>query len=1091
MDYKHIIESRYNRDNWLQLLHDIFGNKAEFWRATSMNKDVDHTVAKWVVPLGQIKLSDGNTIAVYEVELADSVQIERNRAAIRNLLYSQWHNIHAGAFMFCQRREEAYLRFSYVSEAWTFKEDGSYVKESTEPRRFTYLLGEGHRSRTAIRQFEELKKSDLSLKALTKAFSVEAISDMFFDGYKRHYENIVCYITGKRMVKEGGKWIEKQEGAPCEEIMSEFQHFADPEKSVRDYVKRLMGRLVFLQFLQKKGWLGVPAGEGWKGGDKEFLQNLFIRSPYKDTFVDDVLEPLFNDINTRRGEDLVTDARVGTGIKIPYLNGGLFERSAEDDTTFPLPAKYLHSLIVDFFASYNFTIDENDPNDAEVGVDAEMLGRIFENLLEDNKDKGAFYTPKEIVQYMCRESLIAYLTTETAMKEEYVREFVTEHKLSDNIQMSDRPKLLKALREVKICDPAIGSGAFPMGLLNELVACRSAIGDDARLGRAALKREIIQNNIYGVDIERGAVDIARLRFWLSLIVDEENPEALPNMDFKIVQGNSLITTFNGQYLNLEKNGKLNSRNQFIENEKNRLNDLQHQYFSAVGEHKLLLGIEVKSCILNIIAAHYGHELRVLADTAYNENEIFENTKAVSVREIASRVTLSKELKEALDLGASLRKQLNDETKPLAERAKLELNFFDWHIMFADVFGTKGGFDIVIGNPPYVDSETMTKTMPSLRELYSKVYNCAQGNWDLFIVFIEKGINLLKEGGIFSNIIPNKLIAAKYAVSLRQLIASRSLIEIRDYSRIDVFENAAVYPITITLRNSKIETDSIFSVMSTKNEVKQSNLTSSLSLQDLDYWDVFFSDTTVFCIMKKINSCKPLKEYSVEVLGAATVADAYEIKKIVLENNGMTGFKLVNSGTIDPYMPLWGIKACRYIKGSYVEPVVSGEELLNYSNVRYSQSCSPKIIVASMTTRYEAMFDIDGEFIAGKSTTILLGDPNILKSLTAIINSKLASFWLNVQFNSLKMSGGAINVGRNELLLLPVADKSDMFEPLVDDILTAKKANPYSDIADKERIIDNLVYVLYDLTYNEVKVIEPDFPMSEEEYNDFKQAHQNM
>lgn len=502
MDYRSIIESKYNRTNWQKLLYDIFRQNIRFWQQP-IEVSVDENMAKTALYIGQISLPDGHSIAVYEVELSDKVIIERNRAGIRNLLCTNWRGIGcAGAFMFCYRQNESVLRFSYVSEALFFTEDGSLKKESTDTKRFTYLLGEGHRSRTAIEQFEKLKKSSLGLKDVTKAFSVEALSDSFFKEYKKQYEDIVEFVTGKRMIKgANNKWKEEVTGESCAEIMREFAAFPDAEKAVRDYVKKLMGRLVFIQFLQKKGWMGCPAGEAWKNGDSEFVQNLFANTPYKETFVDDVLEPLFNDINTKRPGDLTSSPNVGVNIKIPYLNGGLFENDDYDSTNFPLPAKYMKSML-DFFASYNFTIDENDPDDAEIGVDPEMLGRIFENLLEDNKDKGAFYTPKEIVQYMCRESLIAYLQTditEDAVKDS-IRQFVTSYDVSplDNEQ---KQTIDKKLKEVKICDPAIGSGAFPMGLLRELYACRKAIegiDDETAVG---IKTHIIQNNIYGVDIE--------------------------------------------------------------------------------------------------------------------------------------------------------------------------------------------------------------------------------------------------------------------------------------------------------------------------------------------------------------------------------------------------------------------------------------------------------------------------------------------------------------------------------------------------------------------------------------------------------------
>ena len=551
MNYKEVIESRYNRQNWQLLLHDIFGNKIKFWNTPSIIP-TSSQFAKQALWLGTITLSDNQTVSVYEVELSDSVDMERNRRGIRDMLLTNWRNNgNAGAFMFCYRKNESVLRFSYVSEAWTFADDGSYQKESTDAKRFTYLLGEGHRSRTAIQQFEKLRDSSLTLKDLTKAFSVDAVSDMFFKGYKQQYEDIIFFVTGKRMVKVANKWEERQEGEPNEYIMQQFAKFDNQEKAIRDYVKKLMGRLVFLQFLQKKGWLGVPAGEPWGTGDREFIQTLFANCQDKDHFIDNVLEVLFEQLNTDTGERGNVAAEWGA---VPYLNGGLFERDATDEAEFPLPAKYMQSLL-DFFASYNFTIDENDPDDAEVGVDPEMLGRIFENLLEDNKDKGAFYTPKEIVSYMCRESLIAYLQTdiEDEATKDTIRQFVTTHdktKLSAATPLPSRggaevgsvtslsAQIDQRLKDVKICDPAIGSGAFPMGLLKELFQCRTALEGIDQSKAAEIKKHIIQQNIYGVDIERGAVDIARLRFWLSLIVDEETPQALPNLDFKIMQGNN-------------------------------------------------------------------------------------------------------------------------------------------------------------------------------------------------------------------------------------------------------------------------------------------------------------------------------------------------------------------------------------------------------------------------------------------------------------------------------------------------------------------------------------------------------------------------
>ena len=746
MDYRPIIESKYNRENWQLLIRDIFKNKVKFWSTPSV-VPTSSQFAKQALWLGNITLSDSQTISIYEVELADSVDIEHNRRGIRDMLLTAWRsNGNAGAFMLCYRKQESVLRFSYVSEAWTFADDGSYKKESTDAKRFTYLLGEGHRSRTAIQQFEKLRDSSLTLKDLTKAFSVDAVSDMFFDGYKKQYEDIIQYITGKRMVKVANKWEEQIKNDPCEEIMQEFAHFPNPEKAVRDYVKKLMGRLVFLQFLQKKGWLGVPAGEPWGTGDREFIQNLFGNCQDKDHFIDNVLEVLFNDLNTERKGDLATPSLGGgRGRLIPYLNGGLFERDATDETGFPLPAKYMQSLL-DFFASYNFTIDENDPDDAEVGVDPEMLGRIFENLLEDNKDKGAFYTPKEIVSYMCRESLIAYLQTdiEDEATKEAIRQFVTTHDVNA-LGTNDkfRQQVDEALKNVKICDPAIGSGAFPMGLLKELFQCRTALEGITQSKAAEIKKHIIQQNIYGVDIERGAVDIARLRFWLSLIVDEETPQALPNLDFKIMQGNSLLEQYKGVDL------------------------------STITELKTEKHGTYQTTMFDDMIDVLRLDLRKKLDEYYNCTD--HKRKAILKQDIINNV--KQQLKEQ-----SINVDFGD----------LDLSgnnqFMLWHTWFYDVF-SQGGFDIVIANPPYIGEKGHKEIFQPVK-LDAYLGKFYLGKMDYFYFFFHFAFNVLKNSGIGTFITTNYYLTALGAKKLRQDIKERMVINILlNLGELKLFENA--------------------------------------------------------------------------------------------------------------------------------------------------------------------------------------------------------------------------------------------------------------------------------------------------------------
>ena len=534
-------------------------------------------------------------------------------------------------------------------------------------------------------------------------------------------------------------------------------------------MKKLLGRIVFLHFLQKKGWLGVPASKEWGEGDRDFMLNIFknANERQKENFLDDILEDLFTEGLDRNRSDQgdLYDTKVEgfRNCRIPYLNGGLFERDILDKKPSHFPASYFNGLLT-MLSQYNFTIDENDPNDAEVGVDPEMLGRIFENLLEDNKDKGAFYTPKEIVQYMCRESLIAYLQTDMREEDkECIRQFVTTH---DASQLGELKEYIdQKLYDVKICDPAIGSGAFPMGLLRELFFCRSAIEPNIVENAANIKRHIIQNNIYGVDIERGAVDIARLRFWLSLIVDEKSPEALPNLDFKIMQGNSLLEQYKGVDLSTMTEKKIGAGesltffDSMLDVYRKNLRDKLTEYYACPEHDKKM---QLRKDIADIV-----------------KQELVEQGIHIDF--------------EDMDLSANSQ-------------------FFLWHTWFHDVFSRPsngGGFDIAIGNPPYISAPTQIAS-PELNEqrqriVASKKYKSLNEKWDLYVPFMELGMQLLCPNGVFSMIVPYPLTNQKYGKKLRKMIVEEyRLLEIADLNGTKIFENATVSNCIPFIQNSQPE-----------------------------------------------------------------------------------------------------------------------------------------------------------------------------------------------------------------------------------------------------------------------------------------------
>jgi len=1046
MDYKSVIESRYNRQNWQLLLHDIFGNKIKFWNTPS-TIPTSSQFAKQALWLGTITLSDNQTISIYEVELSDSVDIERNRRGIRDMLLTDWRNNgNAGAFMFCYRKNESVLRFSYVSEAWTFADDGSYQKESTDAKRFTYLLGEGHRSRTAIQQFEKLRDSSLTLKDLTKAFSVDAVSDMFFDGYKKQYEDIIQYITGKRMVKVANKWEEQIKNDPCEEIMQEFAHFQNPEKAVRDYVKKLMGRLVFLQFLQKKGWLGVPAGAEWGTGDAEFIQTLFAQCQDKDHFIDNVLESLFNDLNSENEKQLPQ-------YRTPYLNGGLFERDSTDETEFPLPAKYMQSLL-DFFASYNFTIDENDPDDAEVGVDPEMLGRIFENLLEDNKDKGAFYTPKEIVSYMCRESLIAYLQTgiEDEATKEAIRQFVTTHDVAA-LGTNDRfrQQVDEALKNVKICDPAIGSGAFPMGLLKELFQCRTALEGISQHQAAEIKKHIIQQNIYGVDIERGAVDIARLRFWLSLIVDEETPQALPNLDYKIVEGNSLITTFDGQYIDLSTNigtSRLRSSLVRIRPEKKALQAEQRRFFRLSGDEKYRSEIAIKNHILNIIWYQLDYEKHSWEDATIEQAGLFGTTTTKGRKKNAVQVVeFTQERQTVLDKCEILMAELNDKSKSLQARASINIPFFEWNTVFSEIFEdeNKRGFDIVIGNPPYVSAVNMART-ENEKTIFKSLFPQATGAYDLYVLFLLQGCLLSKN--VYTWIIPNKFLIADYAKKTLEKLKQEGLYRSLDVSVFNVFKEASVYP--IILNGSKLY-DSEYKVYNL--EVYENLLLNKMVEQK-----------TVSCD-DTIDSC------GIKVCSGATGFEAQRIKEFVTEYPTTNTIPFTVSGNIDRYS--FNNKDVRYMKDRYSTAYLFLDESIASS--KKAMWIMPKIIIAGMTKVIEATY-VDTPLAIGVGAYAIYDFNGINPYyILGLLNSKYTSYYLRTKFKDKHLAGGYLAINKSTIEKLPFKLAENHIQEeigkLANKILDSKIANPYVDTCNLESQIDKLVYQIYDLTDEEIIKIE--------------------
>ena len=1089
MEHKHKLEQIFSNDYpgtdrfIADVIEPIFGNEIEYKNddlidRTDYAEKAKKAGLKRIFHIGNLteKNYNADNIALIDITVDDSKDIERSRVGIQQLIRA-----------IMRKHEHLLMVFHYentIDTPWRFSyaymsSDGN----TTSPKRYTYVFGRGFTGRTAAAQFDYLAGTEKYNKDFETAFSVAALNDEFFKRYRDIYADFVQYVTGKRYEKIKNRWEEVKRGIPDTEIFSQFNN---DDKRVRDYIKKMMGRLTFLCFLQRKGWMN---------NDKNFLQNLYRTSSHKDDFLDSVLEPLFFGVlNTPLENRRKMFSKNGWNVdlaeewkEIPYLNGGLFEQTVEDKFAVRFSKELFHELFK-FLGEYNFTIDENDPDDAEIGIDPEMLGRVFESLLEDNKDKGAFYTPKEIVQYMCRQSIIEYLKTHTDPSihsdiEDLINTGLVNHALQNK---GKARTLYKLLKEVTVCDPAIGSGAFPMGILNILFTARQHLygflKESESFDPLEVKKSIIRDNIYGVDIEQGAVDIARLRFWLAILVEEQVATPLPNLDYRIVRGNSLITTFNDEYIELHENPDGRTK---IAKLKKELQKLQTELFNLNGDAKFQCEIKIKCKILEIIRTQLGIDKQNAQEVSEIGMNVFrgDELSAKELDKIKQALALKELKNESIGTLYPLLISLTNTAIPLADRAQIDIKFFDWKIVFSNIFSddtNDSGFDIVIGNPPYIDSETMTSVMPNLRKRYSNRFSFAKGNWDIYVVFYELGLDLLSKEGVLSYIVPNKWLSIGYGKVLRSKTYDY-LQTICDCRGVKVFE-AGNEPI-ISILTKRLSPDI------TIGRIHEGKQISHIAKVDKQLVDV---DNIGLCIAPNVGLLVKIKQQKYAVSDLATVenpfstSEAYDLIPLISDNPIASNYRLINTGTIDPYINLWGRTKTTYLKNKYDHPQVNQEKFAKIFPKRVRQVSSPKIIISGMR-HFESYLDSDGIYVAGKSTIIVLSpsNKNILVLLQGLFNSKLMKFYIYQSFSTLGIGGG-INFSRDMVAGLPIPQSYDnpTFANLVQQLVSVIENDKDADISPYLNQIDHIVYHLYGLTYDEVRIVDPQTPISREEYETY-------
>lgn len=871
-----IFTNEFRRDGFIKFTNKLLYS-ASFHSVTMDGDDIPKIFQEHIHSLeclASYKDSNNKEIDLLIVKLLKDTALDRARTTQRNFIaqYLEAASKNAALVAFVSP-DASHWRFSLIKvEA---KIIGIEVEKTLTPaKRWSFLVGKNEGCHTVKSQLIDILLDNTrapSLDELEKAFDIETVSKEFFDKYSDLFFRMKETLDD---LVENDQYLKKD--------------FLDKGINTSDFAKKTMGQISFLYFLQKKGWFGVAPGKEWGSGVKNFLREVFNRrEKYGKNFFDDVLEPMFYEALAQdRGNEAIYPRLNNT--RMPFLNGGLFEpmNNYSWETTHILLPDELFSNesptkegdigdgILDVFDRYNFTVNEADPLDKEIAVDPEMLGKVFENLLDKKErgDKGAFYTPREIVQFMCQESLIEYLSTKISplISIEDLNFFI---KHSSEIFQNDisflnhnkektfllpQPCIDKAneldvlLQDILVCDPAVGSGAFPIGMLNEIVDARKVLDIhlNNNISTYDLKLHTISKSLYGVDLDPGAIEIAKLRFWLSLVVEEEEPTPLPNLEHKIMQGNSLISQYNGIEL---FDSDFLDETEILSDQKSKIDDeiknIQSEMFALQESGELdqaskkeldskLIKLNKKKNRLDKKYGHIsetgdlfdGHELHELAQ----EKIKLLQAKIARFISLDSR-TAKENLKQEIDNLKwdliELTLQEKDEEESLSkikqQRRDRVKPFFIWKLEFSEVFSKNNGFDIVIGNPPYLRVQGIEE---DISKIYKKLFESATGNYDLYVLFVERGLKLLSKKGVLNYIMPHKWINSSFGKGLRS-ISSKKLRKLISFEAYQVF-NASTYTSLVWFdksRKSKVYYLGLEKDLNTNNELQQ--FLNSQSLED--------------------------------------------------------------------------------------------------------------------------------------------------------------------------------------------------------------------------------------------------------------------
>lgn len=1105
--------------------------------------------------LGKYTDSEEKRLDILIVYLKRETSIERARSMQRNFIagylkgnYGSNNEKDAALVAFVSPNPEDW-RFSLVKldVRLEVNEKGKAKgkEEFTPAKRWSFLVGANEKSHTAQTQFKPILEDDENnptLEQLEAAFNIEKVTDEFFREYRR------LFIETKEALDKAVR------ANPA--TRSDFE--AKGINTV-DLSKKLLGQIIFLYYLQKKGWFGVSKDKKWGDGSKNFLRELFTESQnQKKNFFNDVLEPLFYEaLRIDRSHD--DHYYKLFDCKIPFLNGGLFDPMNNYDwvnTEILLSNKLFSNRkqgrgdsaptagddegngILDVFDLYNFTVKEDEPFEKEVAIDPELLGKAYEKfnaIRPDNYDEflkalksgkkgdeskfnkqyGVYYTPREIVHYMCQQSLINYLYSELNPEHVVASGEDQEHPRNDMIQKADIATLILRgeqikendervlaagketdtysfimpdsirqnaslidlkLASVKVCDPAVGSGAFPVGMMSEIVKARSVLaiyqtsevsptGTMSKTSEVSVyqfKRQCIENSLYGVDIDAGAVEIAKLRLWLSLIVDEDdiqNIKPLPNLDYKIMAGNSLLGIPDGVLL--DTGTKL------------KLEDQKKEYFYITNPN---IKLSLREAINNLFSK--------LVESAKQYSPTLGNVN------------------------------------------------FDFRTHFSEVFHENNGFDVLIGNPPYIKEYTHREAFDGVR--HSLYY---QGKMDIWYLFACMGIDLLKQNsGVLSFIATNNWNTNSGASKFRNKIVKDTAIQTwLDFGEYKIFESADIQTmILICIKDNKRTIyefdlrkiignsptfDDVLTLLGKSSNPNTLYLTPIFNRTKLFDQSLVFSEDKHDAILNKILESRNFsfdenKEIAqgivapqdfVNASSRETLGTKFDIGDGIFvisekEKKALSPLK-AELEIIKPYYTSDELQ--RYYansKNSYWiiytnSSFKNKKNILPYPNIKMHLDKFRDVITSDNhpyglhRSREEKFFKgekiisirksseptftyIDFDCYVSQTFYLIKTDRLNLKCLLGLLNSNLIKYWLR---HKGKMQGYLFQIDKEPLLSIPICkptpDIQTSITKLVERILAAKRANPQADTFKWEKEIDALVYQLYGLTEDEVKIVE--------------------